>query len=117
LRVAALVLQWNFQASMTDQTKKGTMFSIYSVIPLKPNASWGNLFQDEKLLPFFFGLHQTVRQDTRLSQNTLACLVQLSTLTGPAINNRASNYKNKDVMPLDTYLRRFCTGLMDLFKE
>lgn len=87
---------------------------------LRPPTSWADVFQNEQLVPFFFELHRSVRQNPDLAQHTLACIVQLANVTGSVMDApRGSGGKpiKAEVQPSDLHMRRFCTALVDVFKE
>jgi hypothetical protein len=89
------------------------------MVALRPPASWSDLFQDEHLIPFFFELHRNVRQNPQLAQHSLSCIVQLAGVMGSALDapKGVKQATHGDVQPHDLYVRRFCTALIDVFKE
>lgn len=96
------------------------LYSFNTLVALRPPPTWSDLFQDEQLLPFFFELHRNVRQNSQLAQHSLACIVQLSGVMGSVLDApRGTNRRpvQGEIQPHDLYVRRFCTALIDIFKE
>lgn len=121
MRVAVLVLQWNFTVSIAAAALTVPLYSFNTLVALRPPPTWADLFQNEQLLPFFFELHRNVRQNPQLAQHSLACIVQLAGVMGSSLDTPRGpggrRMAQGEIQPHDMYVRRFCTSLIDVFKE
>jgi hypothetical protein len=71
--------------------------------PLRLNAQWKNVIFEPKLLEIFFFIYWKVRDNEELQPKALICLLQLSTLKGPIINEN----KDESVQYLVNYITHF----------
>ncbi|KAI6224665.1 ATP synthase subunit gamma, mitochondrial [Aphelenchoides besseyi] len=121
LKVAVLVLQWNFTTTMITAFLKVNLYSMNTSVALRPPPSWSDLFQDEKLLPFFFELHKRVRGNQQLAQNSLQCIMQLAAVMGTVLDRReksgADVRASTTPQPHDLYVQRFISALIDCFAD
>ncbi|KAI6222438.1 ATP synthase subunit gamma, mitochondrial [Aphelenchoides fujianensis] len=124
LRVAVIVLQWNFSTTMITAFLKVNLYSINTSVALRPPPSWSDIFQDEKLLPFFFELHRRIRSNELLAQNSLLCLMQLAAVMGSVLDRkekpaelRAEARATSVPPPHDVYVQRFVTNLIESFAD
>ncbi|VDN21652.1 unnamed protein product, partial [Gongylonema pulchrum] len=81
LRVAELVLSWNFEEhrfpiriSYADESSPAAT--------LRPPYSWKEIFRSDNFLCIFFELHKRVRHKETMRTSSMNCLIQLSSLMG-----------------------------------
>lgn len=118
LKVAVIVLQWNFTTSIKTAFLKVNLYSMNSTVALRPPPSWSDLFTNDDLLPFFFGLHKKVRHTQQLAENSLACIAQLAAVMGSCLEPRVREPRSSGVVqPHDLYVQRYCSNMMDCFHE
>ncbi|KAI6181096.1 ATP synthase subunit gamma, mitochondrial [Aphelenchoides besseyi] len=121
LKVAVLVLQWDFPTSVVSSFLRKNSNSPNKSAALRPPPSWSDLFQDEKLLPFFFELHKRVRGNQQLAQNSLQCIMQLAAVMGTVLDRReksgADIRASTTPQPHDLYVQRFISALIDCFAD
>lgn len=118
LKVAVIVLQWNFTTSIKTAFLRVSLYSMNTAVALRPPTSWSDLFTNEELLPFFFGLHKKVRHRSLLAENSLSCLTQLAAVMGSALEPKVIGPRVAgQPQPHDLYVQRFCSNLMETFQE
>ncbi|KAI6206894.1 ATP synthase subunit gamma, mitochondrial [Aphelenchoides besseyi] len=121
LKVAVLVLQWDFPTSVVSSFLRKNTSTTNRSSALRPPPSWSDLFQDEKLLPFFFELHKRVRGNQQLAQNSLQCIMQLAAVMGTVLDRReksgADVRASTTPQPHDLYVQRFISALIDCFAD
>ncbi|CAD5218799.1 unnamed protein product [Bursaphelenchus okinawaensis] len=117
LKVAAIVLQWNFTTSIKTAFLKVNLYAMNTAVALRPPPSWADLFTNEELLPFFFGLHQKVRHNSQLADNSLSCLTQLASIMGSVLDSRVKVRVPGVPQPHDLYVQRYCHHLCETFEN
>ncbi|CAD5226707.1 unnamed protein product [Bursaphelenchus xylophilus] len=117
LKVAVIVLQWNFTTSIKTAFLKVNLYSMNSAVALRPPPSWADLFTNDDLLPFFFGLHKKVRHNSQLAENSLSCITQLAAVMGSCLDNRSKEKVAGVPQPHDLYVQRFCSNLIETFQD
>ena len=121
LKVATLVLQWDFNTAVTSAYRSSnSLYSVNSAMQLRPPQSWNVVFQDENLIPFFFQLHRSVRDNVELAQQSMACIVQLACVAGSVFDRSPRGGKTRSAgqpNPHDVYVQRYCRFMIDTFNK
>ncbi|VBB33229.1 unnamed protein product [Acanthocheilonema viteae] len=124
LRVADLVLSWNFEIHRfpirITFANEGAPCAA-----LRPPESWKPIFQSDEFLHLFFGLHKRVRHNETLCIYSLNCLIQLSSLMGPVLTDDqsittqelSSSSTSSFVNAHDRYVSNFIAGFLDIFES
>nr|CDQ06172.1 Bm7015 [Brugia malayi] len=86
LRVADLVLSWNFEIRRFP-VRITFANEAAPAATLRPPESWKPIFQSDEFLRLFFELHKRVRHNEILCMHSLNCLIQLSSLIGPVLTD------------------------------
>ncbi|MCP9256785.1 hypothetical protein DINM_000005 [Dirofilaria immitis] len=129
LRVADLVLSWNFEIHRFPVritfANEGAPAAA-----LRPPESWKAIFQSDEFYVFSLRfayniLHKRVRHSETLCTHSMNCLIQLSSLMGPVLTDNESFVSQKlstsnssnFVNAHDRYVSNFIAGFVDLFES
>ncbi|VTJ90359.1 Hypothetical predicted protein [Marmota monax] len=80
------------------------MFESSQNVLLKPTESWRETLLDSRVMELFFTVHQKIREDSDMAQDSLQCLAQLASLHGPIFPDEGSQVD---------YLAHFIEGLLN----
>ncbi|XP_060526804.1 exportin-4-like [Cylas formicarius] len=103
LKITERVLRWGYIPAFLPKRLIGIYESVYETDhapALKLNSSWSEIIYNEDLLPLMFQIYWKVRNIDELSHHSMACLVQLASLTGGVArkNPQRLNYLHSYLM-------------------
>uniref|UniRef100_A0A8C5ZEN8 Exportin-4 n=1 Tax=Marmota marmota marmota TaxID=9994 RepID=A0A8C5ZEN8_MARMA len=97
------VFHWNFLPPNLGRHYIAMFESSQNVL-LKPTESWRETLLDSRVMELFFTVHQKIREDSDMAQDSLQCLAQLASLHGPIFPDEGSQVD---------YLAHFIEGLLN----
>lgn len=90
LNMLELILIWGFIPPRYPKAVVLAYESLYKsedYLPLRLTANWSSAVINETVIKSFFGLYYKVQNQPDLQQKCLSCLVQLSSLDGPVVDD------------------------------
>ena len=96
LQILETVLTWGYISPLFPKRLINIFENVYKsdLPPLRPNVQWLPIMGDPKFLEIFFNTYWKVRDNSDLQAKAMTCLVQLSTLNGPLMQNEEFKEKN-----------------------
>lgn len=102
------VLMWGYVSPLLSKRLVGIFETINKTDQcpsLRLTLSWERIILDPRVVEVFFGIYWKVRDLPQIQPKSLTCIVQLSTLNGPVLNNQENKLK---------YVTNFLTHFLQL---
>lgn len=102
------VLMWGYVSPLLSKRLIGIFETINKTDQcpsLRLTLSWERIILDPRVVEVFFGIYWKVRDLPQIQPKSLTCIVQLSTLNGPVLNNQEHKLK---------YVSNFLTHFLQL---
>lgn len=102
------VLMWGYVSPLLSKRLVGIFETINKTDQcpsLRLTLPWERIILDPRVVEVFFGVYWKVRELPQIQPKALTCIVQLSTLNGPVLNNQENKLK---------YVTNFLTNFLQL---
>ncbi|KAJ6645630.1 Exportin-4, partial [Pseudolycoriella hygida] len=102
------ILMWGYVSTLLSKRLVGIFETINKTDQcpsLRLTYNWERIILDPRVVEVFFGIYWKVRDIPQIQPKSLTCIVQLSTLNGPVLNNQESKLK---------YVTNFLTHFLQL---
>lgn len=115
LNILELILIWGYVPPKYPKTvvmAYETLYKSEDYPPLRLSVNWSAVIINETVIKSFFGLYYKVQTQPDLQQKCLACLIQLSSLDGPIVEDPKIKLKY-----LEMYLMQLLEFMQVINKE
>ncbi|KAG4069052.1 hypothetical protein HA402_008363 [Bradysia odoriphaga] len=102
------ILMWGYVSPLLSKRLVSIFESINKTDQcpsLRLTLPWERIILDPRVVEVFFGIYWKVREIPQIQPKSLTCIVQLSTLNGPVLNNQENKLK---------YVTNFLTNFLQL---